>query len=319
MTRTDESPAISAVVLCRDEALNIRDCLESVKGFCEIFVVDSGSTDDTVAICRQYTDRVFFHEYRNHSTQWQWVLENLPLDTDWVLALDADFVVEDSLKREIRERLDSLPDDVDGVYVRHRYVFGGGRIRFGGTKQYWLRIVRCGRARADASDLVDFRFYVPGRTLRFAGSVVEYNRNDDDISTWLKKQDRFAIRLAVEEELRRASMLDWEKPPRFFGNSDERIMWLRDKWLSLPLFVRPLVYFLYRYVLMLGFLDGRAGFLYHALQGWWLRTIVDWKICQIRSLGLRREELAARRDQMLAVTDGSVTSMVPSMRTGARR
>ena len=297
---------ITAVVLCYNESQNIRHCLDSVKGLCEIYVVDSGSSDDTIKICREFTDKIVEHKYLNHASQWQWALENLPITTEWILALDADFIVSEELRNDMRDHLPGLSKDVDGVYIKHRYIFGGGLIRFGGTKQFWLRIVRCKKTETDVSDLVDFRFIVLGKTIRFKSAVIEYNRYDDDISTWLKKQDKFSIRLALEEELRRNKILDWGKSPSFLGNSDERIMWLRDRWLSLPLFVRPCIYFFYRYVFSLGFLDGRAGFLYHFLQGFWLRVVVDWKILEIRQLGLDREGLLQFRETMLDVRDGSV-------------
>ena len=298
--------SVSAVILCYNESKNIGHCLESVKGFCDIFVVDSGSTDDTVEIAGKYTSNIVVHEYQNHASQWQWALKNLDFDTEWIIALDSDFVVTEELKKQINDELESLPDNINGIYVKHNYVFGGGNVRFGGTKQYWLRIVRHKTANADLSDLVDFRFIVPGDTRRFDSAVVEYNRYDDDISTWLNKQDKFSIRLAIEEEMRRRKLIEWGVKPDLFGNPDERFMWLRDRWLSLPLFIRPVVYFIYRYIIMLGFLDGRAGFLYHFLQGFWLRVVIDWKIMQIRKLGLDDEGIRYFKNEILLVREGSV-------------
>jgi glycosyltransferase involved in cell wall biosynthesis len=305
---------LTCVVLCHNEAINIRHCLESVKGWCDVFVVDSGSSDGTIEICREYTPHVFSHEYSSHAAQWDWSLQNLPLLTPWVLALDADFVVTDSLKVEIEAKLPTIADDVAGIYVRHRYVFGGGDIRFGGTKQNWLRIIRRGRATPDLSDLVDFRFNVDGKTTTFAGAVTEYNRHDDDISVWVKKQDKFSLRLAVEEELRRHRAIDWAGRPNLFGNADEKFMWLRDAWRQLPLFLRPCVYFVYRYFLMFGWLDGRAGFLYAALQGFWLRLVVDWKIWQLRQAKLGREELEQLKDLMFTTRDGSVAALLSQLK-----
>jgi len=300
---------LCAVVLTYNEAPNVRRCLESVKGFCDVFVVDSGSTDRTMEICREYTDRIFHNRYSNHASQWQWALENLPIETEWVLALDADFLVTAGLKNQIRSILPTLPKHVDGIYIVHRYVFAGREIRFGGMKKYWHRIVRRGSAQVDLSDLVDFRFIVRGDTVTLDGIVKEYNVHDEDISKWVQKQDIFSLRLAVEEELRRANLLTWNRRPRFLGNSDDRVMWLRDRWLGMPLFVRPIIFFLYRYVLRLGFLDGLAGFLYHFLQCFWLRILVDWKIRQIRELHMNKEELMQFRDQMLKSRTGSVNDI----------
>jgi glycosyltransferase involved in cell wall biosynthesis len=301
---------VTAVVLTYNEAPNIRRCLDSVRGFCEIFVVDSGSDDGTVEICREYTSEIHAHPYENHARQWQWALENLPLTTDWVLALDADFAVTPELKARMGSELGHLPAAVAGIYVRHLYVFGGSVIRFGGTKQYWLRVIRRGFAHPDLSDLVDFRFVVDGGVARWREAVVEYNRHDDDVSTWLRKQDKFSLRLAVEEELRRAGQHAWQIRPRLFGATDERFAWLRDRWLSLPLFLRPVLYFLYRYILAAGFLDGRGGFLYHALQGFWLRLLVDWKINQLRALRVTPTELESLGRMMFDTRSGSVEELV---------
>jgi glycosyltransferase involved in cell wall biosynthesis len=307
-------PQLSAVVLTHNEAPNIRRCLESVGDMCEVFVVDSGSDDRTVEICREYTSNIQTHAYANHASQWQWALQNLPLTTGWVLALDADFTVTPELKARIMAELGSLPANVAGVYVRHLYVFGGSVIRFGGTKQYWLRVIRRGSARPDLSDLVDFRFVVDGDVVRWQEAVVEDNHHDRDISTWLRKQDKFSLRLAVEEELRRAGEHAWQVRPTLLGSTDERFAWLRDRWLSMPLFLRPVLYFVYRYVLAGGFLDGRAGFLYHALQGFWLRLLVDWKIDQLRAARVTPVELESLAKLMLETRSGSVDDLIARWR-----
>lgn len=300
------SSDISAIVLTYNEEANIRECLDSIKTLPFIYVVDSGSTDRTLDICLEYTQHIFHHDYLNHADQWQWALDSLPIDTNWILALDADFVVTPELLKRVGRDIPLLGDDVAGIYVRHLYKFGWGLIRFGGTKSFWLRLIRRGRAQPDSGDLVDFRFVVDGKVVTWREAVVEYNRNDDDISVWLRKQDKFALRLAVEEELRRGRLHDWAGKPRLTGTTDERFAWLRDRWLHLPLFIRPVLYFFYRYVFAGGFLDGRAGFLYHSLQGFWLRLIVDWKTIELRALKLDAQELKMFARAMFKTRSGSV-------------
>jgi glycosyltransferase involved in cell wall biosynthesis len=297
------------VVLTHNEEENIAHCLESIASLPRAIVVDSGSADRTLDICEQYGATSIYHQYSNHANQWQWALENLAIETPWVLALDADFVVTPELVARIESQLSYVSDDVAGIYVKHLYRFGGGLIRFGGTKRYWLRIVRRGRVRPDAGDLVDFRFVVEGKVIRWHEPIIEYNRKDDDISVWTAKQDKFALRLAVEEELRRRGLHGWSGDASLLGTTDERFAWLRDRWLRLPLFIRPVIYFLYRYVLAGGFLDGRAGFLYHVLQGFWLRLLVDWKTLELRQLKLDNSSLAAYAVNMLGTPSGSVESV----------
>lgn len=306
-----------AVILTYNEEDNIERALRSVQGLCPIVVIDSGSTDRTVEICRQYTDLILVHPYESHAAQWTWALAHLPVSATWVLALDADFEVTEGLRRRLGRDLTAVPADVSGIYVVHRYVFGGSEIRFGGAKKYWLRVVRHGKAAPDLSDLVDFRFIVEGRTLNWNAVAREYNMSDEDASFWIRKQDKFSLRLAVEEELRREKVLSWGSTPRFWGNSDERVMWLRDLWLRMPLYLRPCLYFFYRYVVRLGFLDGAGGFLYHAQQGFWMRLVVDWKLWQLRRLGIAGEDLLRFRDAMMRVSGGSVRDIWKTVRQPA--
>ena len=300
---------ISAIILASNEEQNIGFCLESVRRISNVYVVDSGSTDRTISICERFGARIFRHDYANHASQWKWALDNLPIPTPWILALDADFVVSRDLIDRISREIDTLSDDIGGIYVRHLYDFGWGRIRFGGTKKYWLRIVRRDRARPDTSDLVDFRFLVDGRVVRWPEPVIEHNRKDDDISIWIAKQDKFSLRLAVEEELRRRGLHAWNRTPRLFGTVDERFTWLRDRWVRLPLFVRPVLYFVYRYVIAGGFLDGRAGFLYHVLQGLWLRLVVDWKTVELRIMNLDDHALREFAHTMLKSQSGALAQI----------
>jgi glycosyltransferase involved in cell wall biosynthesis len=308
---------ISAIIVAHNEEENIEHCLESLRGSCDVFVVDSASTDRTIEICKKFGAEVFDHSYTNHANQWEWALRNLPIRTQWILALDADFIVTAELLNRICHEIDKVPNDVDGIYIRHLYKFGWGMIRFGGIKKNWLRIIRHGCAWPDRGDLVDFRFVVNRRVLIWPEKIIEYNRKDDDISVWLAKQDKFALRLAVEEELRRRSLHAWDGTPRLLGTTDERFAWLRDRWLHLPLFVRPVLYFVYRYVIACGMLDGRAGFLYHVLQGFWLRLLVDWKTIQLRESGLNDEELLAFGRAMLQSRTGSFVEVRRIMQKAA--
>ena len=300
---------ISAIILTHNEESNISYCLESIKRISNIYVLDSGSTDNTTSICERLGARVFHHPYTNHADQWRWALDNLPIGTPWILALDADFVVTRELLDRISREIDTLGEDIGGIYVRHLYKFGWGKIRFGGTKQYWLRVIRRGCARPDTSDLVDFRFLVDRAVVRWHEAVIEHNRKDDDISIWMAKQDKFSLRLAVEEELRRRGLHAWDRTPRLFGTVDERFAWLRDRWLGLPLFLRPVLYFVYRYLIAGGFLDGRAGFLYHVLQGFWLRLVVDWKTVQLRDMELDDRALQEFARVMFKSQSGSVVQI----------
>jgi glycosyltransferase involved in cell wall biosynthesis len=275
-----KSPA-SVVILTFNEERNIGYCLENIFDWCaEIFIVDSRSTDNTVGVASRYTDKIFVHEYVDHASQWNWALSNLPFRFDWVMALDADHIVTPQLKSQIIKVLEHGHVDVNGYYSRHSYYFFNTRMR--GFKPYSLRLFRRSKTKVDRSELVDFRFIVEGRTEKLSGNVDEINRNELSIDFWIDKHQKFSTRTAAEEILRANGLLSWSITPRLFGNPDERIVWAKNVWYGLPLYFRPFVYFLYRYFLRLGFLDGKNGLVYHFLQAFWFRFLVDIKIAALR-------------------------------------
>src|SRR6516162_8967568 len=108
----DKVRMISAVILTHNEESNISYCLESIRRISNIYVVDSGSTDSTIGICERFGACVFRHPYTNHADQWQWSLDNLPIVTPWILALDADFVVTRELLDRIAREIDTLGEDI---------------------------------------------------------------------------------------------------------------------------------------------------------------------------------------------------------------
>ena len=304
------SEGITAIILTYNEEKNIRRCLDSIGSWCPIVVVDSFSTDKTVQIAEEFGAEVLQNKYLNHSSQWNWALKNVPVQTDWILAVDADFIVTDELKLKVDSFLSGDEKEYNGFYVIHEYVFWGSHIRFGGVKKYWLRGIRKGYGKADSSDLVDFRFNIEGDIKNIRAKMIEQNEKDDDFSFWVRKQDLFSFRLAVEEEVRRRGLLEWEGEKGIFGNSDMRIKSLRDIWLRFPLFVRPFIYFIYRYFFALGFLDGIGGFIYHFQQGLWLRMVVDMKILEIRRMQLTDSQLKTLSERMLEHKSGSLTELM---------
>ena len=260
--------------------------------------LNSGSTNGTIDIVRAYTSRIYHHPYQNHSSQWAWVLANVPFGYEWMLLVNADFVLTDRLKQLVAEAVAQAPAGVAGYFVMHRQVFRGKAIRFGGTKKWWLRLVRHRQVHIDGTELVDFRLAVKGATRKLRGIVYEDNRKEHAIDFWIDKHQAFATRMAAEEVLRREGLLQWTVRPALFGNPDERILWFKQRWYRLPRYTRPFLYFGFRYVVCLGILDGGEGFLFHFLQAFWYRLMIDVKMGeiyeQIRQGRLTLPELRSR-------------------------
>lgn len=276
---------LSVLVVTRNEELNLERCLASVHGFADqIFVVDSESADRTRAIARRYADEVRELPYdHTRIIPWifQWALDHLPIRNDWVLILEADQAVPPALRSEIAALLARAEIAEDGFYIRRRQIFRGQWIRFGGYgSKHLLKLFRRSRGRLDPIEQ-DTRVYVQGRVGRLHAPLEEWNRKEDAILFYLEKHLRYAEAFAREELARRRRSIPWQLTPRLFGTADERTLWLKSRYYRLPLYLRPALYFGYRYFLLLGILDGKNGFIFHFLQAFWFRLVVDVRLDEL--------------------------------------
>jgi glycosyltransferase involved in cell wall biosynthesis len=273
---------LSVLVTTRNEETNIERCLQSVHGFADqVFVLDSESTDRTLEIAARYAEVHTLAYDHSRIIPWifQWGLDNLPLRNDWVLILEADQAVTPELKAELAALL-ARPDEVpmDGYYIRRRQIFRGKPLRFGGYgSKVILKLFRRTRSELDPVEQ-DTRVYVRGPVGRLRAPLEEWNFKEDAIQFYLQKHLRYAEAFAREELERRRRGLAWKATPRFWGTPDERILWLKDRYYRMPLFIRPTLYFLYRYFFLLGILDGKTGFVFHFLQAFWFRLVVDIRL-----------------------------------------
>jgi len=282
--RRNPACSLSVVVLTLNEEANLPRCLASVRGCArDIFVVDAGSSDRTRQIARDFGAVFVEHPFETHATQWRWALANLPIQTDWMLALDADQRVTPELAEEIRSLGHQDLVGIDGVYIKRRQVFRDRWIRHGGYyPKYLLKMFRRDNVMIDSADLVDHHFYVTGAVKKLRNDLIEANRKEDDLSFFIEKHKRYALLMSREELRWQASVLQAAIEPSFFGSPDQRTLALKRVWRGMPLFVRPCLYFFYRYVIRLGFLDGKQGAIFHFLQAFWFRWLVDVRLVQLR-------------------------------------
>lgn len=277
---------VSVILTTRNEAANLERTLRAIDGFVnEIFVIDSDSTDDTVEIARRHATQVVNLPYEHGSIiPWiyQWGLDNLPIRNEWILILEADQRPDEALKRSLEALFARKGIAENGFYLRRRQVFRGRPLRFGGYGSKWmLKLFRKGQGELDPKEQ-DTRVYVRGRTAKLEGSLMEENAKEERILFYLEKHLRYADAFARDEFERRRNGIKWKLAPRLFGTPDERTLWLKSFYYRTPLYLRPWIYFLVRYFLLLGFLDGKEGFIFHFLQAYWFRLVIDIRMEELQ-------------------------------------
>jgi glycosyltransferase involved in cell wall biosynthesis len=271
---------ISVIILTYNEEENLAQCLQSVADWAgEVFVVDSGSTDRTLEIAELFAARVVSHPFENYSQQRNWALDNLRPHYEWVFNIDADERVTPELAAQM-ERLfsDNEIQNIAGIVVSRRTVFLGRPILHGGHYPvYHLRLFRLGAGRCE-DRLYDQHFIVNGPVRHISGDLVDVITSD--LTEWLVRHARWGAAEARELTMHSDCLPDGRRlSGSLTGTPIQRRRWLRSSlYGKAPLFWRAFGYFLYRYILRLGFLDGREGLIFHFLQGCCFRFYVDAKI-----------------------------------------
>lgn len=267
------------IVLSKDEEANLPHLLASLEGLDrELFVVDSGGTDRTVVIAKAAGTVVVFHPFVNHAKSFSWALENFSFSAPWTMRSDA----EERLTPELVQEIDAVLSDPNrpevGFMLRKRTVFMGRWLRFGGQYPSWhLRLFRTGLGRCE-DRLYDQHFVVDGPVGRLRHDYVDVLT--DDLGKWTERHNRWATLEARELASGEGT---GEVSPRLSGNPIQRKRFLRSRvYRRFPLFVRPFLLFMFDYVLRLGFLDGRPGLIFHVLQRFWFRFLVDAKLYELQ-------------------------------------
>lgn len=278
------NPSYSFIILTYNEEMHLPRLLASISGLkANTFVLDSGSTDSTVTIAENAGAEVAQHPFVNHPTQWDFALKNFAVKTPWVICLDADQVVTPELYKQLDSFRDEDYKNIDGIYFNRKNFFKGKWIKHGGYYPFYLlKMIRYGVGFSDTNENMDHRLVVPGNTLIWKrGHLLEENLKENKINFWIEKHNKYSDLLAHEELERMLNMRQQTIKPRFWGSPDERTAWLKQRWWKMPRYVRPTLYFTYRIIIKLGILDGRTGLIFHFMQAYWFRLVVDIKIDEL--------------------------------------
>jgi len=309
MTPDGAGKLLSVVILTFNEEANLPPCLESLAGLdCELFVVDSGSTDRTAELARSFGAIVAEHPFVNQGVQLNWALDHLPIRTPWVLRLDADERLTNELAAELKMTLPTMPAAVSAAEIRRRVYFWSRWIRHGGYYPVWLlRLWRHGMARCEERWMDEHMIVQSGSVIRLRHDFIDENHKG--LGFWVDKHNRYADREVAD------LMAPDRRSIEHAGN--ERIA--RRRWFKqnlygrMPLFWRAFFYWFYRYFILLGFLDGRPGMVFHFLQAFWYRFMIDAKLYEAEQS--RGEPPRAAADRRLRA--GRMTT--PETRIGSDR
>ena len=286
---------LTVVILTKNEEKNLRKCVESFHGIVRRFViVDSGSTDKTEALCKQLNRELstigssldfFLHSWTSYADQLTWGLENTGITTEWSMRMDADEELLEGLAKEIDEKLDGLQEPVNGVILRRRTIFMGKWIKHGGRyPELLLRIFRTGKARCEMKIMDEHMILTEGTMVTFEHDLIDNNQKDLD--WWTAKHNWYSNREVLDHQM----SLEGDSLQEDGGSSRQaRIKRVvkNSGYYKLPKFFRAHLYYLYRYWIRLGFLDGTEGRIYHFLQAYWYRFLVDAKMYQCEKTGLK--------------------------------
>jgi glycosyltransferase involved in cell wall biosynthesis len=271
---------LTIVILTLNEEKHIERCLASAFQVARrVLVVDSFSTDQTVTIAQLLGAQVWQHEFKNHAAQLAWALENLPIDTEWVMRVDADEVISPALAKEIPARLSAAVSPINGFMVPLYVRFHGATIRHGGYPQWQLRIWRRGKAEIEQR-WMDEKIVVQGDVRRMRNEYTDDNLNN--IAWWTNKHNGYSTREAIDLLNRKYGFLPVAADGSALTRQARYTRWLKDNlYVHLPLGARAFLFFAYRMIFRLGILDGRGGFVFHFLQGFWYRFLVDVKVWEV--------------------------------------
>jgi glycosyltransferase involved in cell wall biosynthesis len=238
-----------------------------------VFVVDSGSTDDTVALVRALGCHVTRRPFKNYADQRNWAIDEFGHRSQWQLHLDADEILDAAAIAEVRRVLDDSADATAFIFERRTY-FMGRQLRFGGATNYHLRLFRSGTARCE-DRLYDQHFVSERPGVRIGGLL--HDMNVGSLTEWIARHNRWSD-LEVSELRRNETHAAGQIKARLSGDPRERRRLYKGRYYSAPPIGRAVLLFFFRYVVQGGFLDGRAGFFYAFFQALWFRMLVDAKL-----------------------------------------
>ena len=264
---------LTVIILTKNEEKNIEKCIRSLQDLPKrIVLIDSYSTDKTAEIARSLGAEVVEHPFESHAAQFNWGLDNLNLDTEWVMRLDADEELLPELVNEMKERLPCLSENITGMILRRRELL--------------LRVFRRGHGRSEMRQMDEHLVVLDGETVTSKYDFLDNNQKS--LEWWTAKHNWYSNKEVLD-------CLGVDTDASVDGGSSSRQARVKrvikkNGYYRLPPFFRAHLYFIYRYYFRMGFLDGKEGKIYTFLQAYWYRFLVDAKLYECTKCGIIPED-----------------------------
>lgn len=266
---------ITAIILTLNEEKNIEECIRSIQSVVKrIVVVDSFSSDRTVALAQSMGAEVLQNKWVNYSTQFCYAIENANIQTKWVFRIDADERLTDKSAGELKALTEQhADDDVNGIIVRFEVNFMGKALRHGGIYPIKvLRVFKVGRAHIEMRNMDEHMTLNEGKSVEMKSDCL--HQDFKTLYEWIDKHNKYSSREVLDYFNRQESQ---DRSALNKGARFKRFVKFKIYY-KLPMGMRAHLYYWYRYYFKLGFLDGKEGKIFAFLQAYWYRFLVDAKI-----------------------------------------
>lgn len=264
---------MTAIILTFNEEENISECITSIKKLVKrIVVIDSFSTDATVEIAKQLGAEVYQNKWTNHANQYQYAIDNCNISSKWIFRIDADERLTETSAEELEQLCDENENtDINGIIVRFEVVFMGKRLRHGGIYPFKkLLVYKNGKGYMEQRNMDEHIILTEGRSILMKNDSL--HKDYKDLTFWIDKHNKYSSREVMDYE----NSLSIRNETNVGTNFKS---WVKfNIYYNLPMGFRAWLYYIYRYIFKLGFLDGREGKIFAFLQAYWYRFLVDAKL-----------------------------------------
>lgn len=278
--------SITAIILTKNEKKNIERCIKAIKNMTErIVVVDSYSDDGTVEIVKKLGCEVYQHVFEGYSKQYKYAVSIANIKSKWILRVDADEVITPELVDEIENLIEKNREtNVTGIILKYRIEFMGKLLKYGGTFPWKkLSLYKTGVGDIEMRNMDEHIVLSYGKTIETKNSGIHYAYRDLVYQT--DKQNWYTTREMMD-------YIEFEK--NMSHKKMDRKTWLKmHVYYKLPIGFRAWLIYVYKYYLLLGFLDGKEGKIYAFLGTYFYRYLVDAKIYEQKKMNFKIKPIEA--------------------------